>query len=680
MNMPAHVQTRASQTPLPVRHQDMANAIRALAIDAVEQAKSGHPGMPMGMADVATVLFTKFMSFDPQTPAWADRDRFVLSAGHGSMLLYSLLHLTGYPDMTIDELKRFRQLGSKTAGHPEYGHAPGIEVTTGPLGQGLASAVGMALAERLLNARFGDDLVDHYTYVIAGDGCLMEGISHEAIDLAGHLGLSKLIVLFDDNHISIDGPTSLATSTDQPLRFQAAGWSVRSINGHDPQAIEQAIGYERETKKPSLIACRTTIGYGAPNKQGTAATHGAPLGASEVAAARQELGWSYPPFVVPEHILAAWRAAGQRGGAAQQAWAKRLGASTPETSEAFEGAHRRGTSSAVTRATSAAKSAFIAEQPNIATRVSSQKVLEHLADAMPNLVGGSADLTGSNGTRIKKQRVVTRDDFSGDYIHYGVREHAMAAAMNGIALHGGLIPYGGTFLAFADYSRPAIRLGALMGVPVVHAMTHDSIGLGEDGPTHQPVEHLTALRAIPNLLVLRPADAVETAEAWQVALEQTRTPSILCLSRQNLPTLRTEDRVDNLVARGGYVLHEPSWDRAITILATGSEVALACEAVRILAREGIAAAVVSMPCFELFLKQPRDYRRSVLGSAPRIAIEAALRDSWEKFLCEDDVFIGMDGFGASAPAEALYPHFGITSEAIVEAARAIGRSPPAQAA
>ncbi len=526
----------------------------------------------------------------------------------------------------------------------------------------------MAFAERLLNARVGDELVDHYTYVVAGDGCLMEGISHEAIDLAGHLGLSKLIVLFDDNRISIDGPTSLSTSMDQLARFQAAGWCVRAVDGHDPEAVAQAIGYERSTPKPSLIACRTTIGYGAPNKQGTAATHGSPLGAEEVANARKTLGWDNAPFEMPEHIRAGWRMAAERGAVGRQAWLRRLHKADAATRHALE----RALDGAVPEAADAilkAKTEFAAAKPSLATRVSSQKVLEQLVEAVPNLVGGSADLTGSNGTRVKAQTVVTREDFSGGYIHYGVREHAMAAAMNGIALHGGLIPYGGTFLAFADYSRPAIRLGALMGVRVIHVMTHDSIGLGEDGPTHQPVEHLTALRAIPNLNVFRPADAVETAEAWLCALQAERTPSVLCLSRQNLPTLRTNADSANMVALGGYLIREPKTKRDVTLMASGSEVAIACEAAETLAAEGIETAVVSLPCFELFQAQPRAYRKAVLNSAPRIAIEAAVRDSWDRFLREDDVFIGMSGFGASAPAEALYAHFGITAAAIVAAAR-----------
>jgi transketolase len=637
-------------------------------MDAVEKAKSGHPGMPMGMADVATVLFTRFLNFDPTAPDWPDRDRFVLSAGHGSMLLYALLHLTGYPDMTLDELKRFRQLGSLTAGHPEYGHAPGIETTTGPLGQGIGNAVGMALAERMLNARIGDDLVDHYTYVIAGDGCLMEGISHEAIDLAGHLGLSKLIVLFDDNRISIDGPTSLATSMDQLGRFKAAGWSVRAVDGHDPDAIGQAIGYERETTRPSLIACRTTIGYGAPSRAGTAKAHGEPLGAGEVAGARERLGWPYEPFHVPEAILAEWRAAGARGAVRRRSWEKRLANADPAVRGAFERG-RAADIAAAHAAIDALKERFASEKPKLATRQASQKTLEVLLPALPNLIGGSADLTGSNGTRIADQKAVSAEDFSGSYIHFGVREHAMAAAMNGMALHGGFIPYGGTFLAFADYSRPAIRLAALMGLRVVHVMTHDSIGLGEDGPTHQPVEHLSALRAIPNLSVFRPADAMETAEAWLAALEQPKTPSVLVLTRQALPALRQSSDGTNMVALGGYLLREPARKRNVTLMASGSEVAVAVQAAEMLAAEGIEAAVASMPCFELFQAQPAAYRKAVLDAAPRIAVEAAVRDSWDRFLREDDVFIGMSGFGASAPAEALYTHFGITAEAVAEAAR-----------
>jgi len=655
--------------PGAVKHRDMANAIRALAMDAVEAARSGHPGMPMGMADVATVLFTRFLKFDPSAPAWPDRDRFVLSAGHGSMLLYALLHLTGYEDMTLDELKRFRQLGSRTAGHPEYGHAAGIEMTTGPLGQGIATAVGMALAERMHNARFGDRLVDHYTYALAGDGCLMEGISHEAIDLAGHLGLSRLIVLFDDNGISIDGPTSLATSMDQPARFAAAGWDVARVDGADPDAVAKAIARARETDRPSLIACKTVIGYGAPHKQGTEATHGAPLGADEIAATRENLGWPYPPFEIPQPVLAAWREAGARGRAERTAWEARLAAADPQARASFEAGLGHAPPAGLDAAVDAAKRAFAQEAPKLATRQSSQKVLERLMEAVPELVGGSADLTGSVGTLTKHSVAVAPGRFGGNYLHYGVREHAMGAAMNGIALHGGFIPYGGTFLVFSDYGRPAIRLGALMGQRVVHVMTHDSIGLGEDGPTHQPVEHVAALRAIPNLRVFRPADAVETAEAWGCALAGTEGPSVLCLTRQGLPTLRTTHEADNRVALGAYVLREPEGGRDVTLLATGSEVAIAAAAADLLAADGVRAAVVSMPCWELFEAQPDDYRAGVLGDVPRVGVEAAVRMGWDRWLGPDGAFVGMTGFGASAPAADLYRHFGITPEAVAAAAR-----------
>jgi transketolase len=649
--------------------RDLANAIRALSMDAVEAAKSGHPGMPMGMADVATVLFTRFLKFDPANPRWPDRDRFVLSAGHGSMLLYSLLYLTGYPDMTIEELKRFRQLGSKTAGHPEYGHATGIEVTTGPLGQGLGAAVGMALAEQMLAARFGAELVDHRTYVVAGDGCLMEGVSHEAIDLAGHLRLAKLIVLWDDNSISIDGPTSLSTSTDQLARFAAAGWNTSRVNGHDPDAIAAALQAAQEADRPTLIACKTVIGYGAPTKKGTADVHGSPLGAEECAGAREALCWPHAPFELPEPVLDAWRASPARGVEARQAWQKRLQASPHRGAftEAVFGKLRP----AVGEALAALKAQFAAEKPKLATRQSSQKALEALLTAQPNLIGGSADLTGSNGTKAKPSRPVTPEDFSGNYIYYGVREHGMAAAMNGLSLHGGFIPYGGTFLAFADYSRPAIRLAALMGARVIHVMTHDSIGLGEDGPTHQPVEHLAALRAMPNLLVFRPADAIETAEAWVAALQAEGSPSIMCLTRQGLPALERADLAENLTARGAYVLVEPAAKRQVTLLATGSEVEIALAAAKTLAAEGVAAAVVSMPCWELFRAQSPDYRRAVLGDAPRVAVEAALRFGWDEWLGADGAFVGMTGFGASAPAGQLYEHFGITADAVAAAAREV---------
>ncbi|WP_328702912.1 transketolase [Arenibaculum pallidiluteum] len=660
-----------ARRPGAAERSHLANAIRALSMDAVERAASGHPGMPMGMADVATVLFTQFLKFDPSDPQWPDRDRFVLSAGHGSMLLYALLYLTGYKGVTLDDLKSFRQLGSKAAGHPEYGHMPGVEVTTGPLGQGIATAVGMALAERMLNARFGDALVDHRTFVIAGDGCLMEGLSHEAIDLAGHLRLSRLIVLFDDNGISIDGSTALSTSMDQAARFRAAGWSTRTVDGHDPEAVAAAIAAELETDRPSLIACRTVIGRGAPGKQGTSAAHGSPLGESEIAAARAALDWPHGPFEVPEPVLSAWRAAGARGAADRDAWAGRLAQSA--LGDAFLSALAEPLPAGTVETVNALKAAFAETRPNLATRQSSQRVLEVLAGSVPQLVGGSADLTGSNGTKVKAQRPVTADDLSGAYIHYGVREHGMAAAMNGLALHGGLIPYGGTFLAFADYARPAIRLAALMGIRVIHVMTHDSIGLGEDGPTHQPVEHLASLRAMPNLLVFRPADAVEAAESWLCALGHATGPSILCLSRQALPTLRTEHTAVNRVAQGGYVIRGPFTGREVTLIATGSEVAIACEAADTLAGEGIRAAVVSMPCRELFRRQPKAYRETVLGPAPRIVVEAAVEDGWCRELGPDGVFIGMDGFGASAPAEALYEHFGLTAARVAETALSLAR-------
>jgi len=657
-------------------HRDMANAIRALAMDAVETAKAGHPGMPMGMADVATVLFTRFMKFDAAAPDWPDRDRFVLSAGHGSMLLYALLHLTGYPGVTLDELRNFRQLGAMTAGHPEYGHAPGIETTTGPLGQGLANAVGMALAERLLNARLGDGIVDHYTYVLAGDGCLMEGISHEAISLAGHLRLSKLIVLFDDNHISIDGPTELAVSDDQAKRFEASGWAAIRVDGHDPEAVAAAIERARASDRPTLIACRTVIGYGAPTKAGKASTHGSPLGAEEIAGARVKLGWMHAPFEVPTDVLAAWRACGARGSAVRAAWTKRWQKLDLKSRDVIQHP-ARAEAAAVTEAIAAAKKAAAAATTKKATRVWSESTLDHLIPALPALVGGSADLTGSNNTKIKDQPVIAAGSFAGSYIHYGVREHAMAAAMNGMALHGGLIPYGGTFLVFTDYCRPAIRLSALMRQRVIYVMTHDSIGLGEDGPTHQPVEHLASLRAIPNLNVLRPADGVETAECWELALRHGDTPSILALTRQAVPNLRTVHTDENLCARGAYVLAETQGKpRDVTILATGSEVGVAMDARALLAKDGIEAAVVSMPCWELFAAQPAAYRRAVLGSAPRVAVEAAVELGWERWLGENGAFVGMAGFGASAPAPRLYEHFGITPAAVAAAARKLVVSQP----
>ncbi|HZR72549.1 transketolase [Bradyrhizobium sp.] len=649
-------------------HVEMANAVRFLAADAVENAKSGHPGMPMGMADVATVLFSRFLKFDAADPHWPDRDRLVLSAGHGSMLLYALLHLTGYETMTRDELKRFRQFGSKTPGHPEYGHTEGVETTTGPLGQGLATAVGMALAERMLNARFGDDLVDHFTYVIAGDGCLMEGLSHEAISLAGHLKLSRLIVLFDDNQITIDGATSLSCSDDQLIRFLASGWSVRRVDGHDHDAIAQAINEERETNRPSLIACRTVIGYGAPTRQGTEKVHGAPLGGAELGKAREALHWPYGPFEIPEELLARWRAVGARGRIARHRWMERLEQRDEFARDDFDDALKGEAGNDVGFALREIECRFADQRPKIATRQASQQVLEAITQASPNLLGGSADLTHSNLTLTRAQQPVRPGAYDGNYIHYGIREHAMAAAMNGIALHGGFIPYGGTFLAFSDYSRPAIRLAALMGVRVIHVMTHDSIGLGEDGPTHQPVEHLASLRAIPNLLVFRPADAVETAQAWDCALRAGRQPSVLCLSRQALPVLDRAFAPENPVARGAYVLSEPEHRRDVTIIATGSEVSIAAEAAMLLGARGLRAAVVSAPCFELFELQPARYRAAVLGTAPRVGVEAAVEGLWRKWIGENGEFVGMTGFGASAPATELYSHFGITAEAVAAAA------------
>jgi transketolase len=652
----------------------MANALRALAMDGVEQAKSGHPGMPMGMADIATVLFTQFLRFDPQAPDWPDRDRFILSNGHGSMLLYGLLHLLGYPDMTLDELKHFRQLGSRTAGHPERGLATGIEVTTGPLGQGIANSVGMALAERLLAAQFGDEIVDHRTYVFCGDGCLMEGISHEAIGLAGHLKLNKLILFWDDNSITIDGPTSLSVSDDQIARFQAHGWATERIDGEDSDAIAGAIRRAQLSDRPSLIACRTTIAFGAPTKAGTAAAHGAPLGAEEIKGAKARLGWEFGPFIVPDDVRAQWREAGARGAGVRKAWEARLAAFAPDRRAEFLRRQKGELPADFDRQIAKLCDDFRAKNAKLATRQSSGAVLDALVPAVPELIGGSADLTPSNNTRAKDQKEVRPGDFSGRYLHYGIRELGMAAAMNGIAAHGGLIPYGGTFLTFTDYARPAIRLSALSELGVIYVMTHDSIGLGEDGPTHQPIEHLAALRAMPHLLVFRPCDSVETAECWALALKHRHAPSILALTRQGLPLLRTEPggpqgTDQNLCARGAYVLRQTAGARQVTLLATGSEVSIAVAASEMLAAEGIGGTVVSMPCWELFEAQPQAYRASVLGTAPRVGIEAAVRLGWDRWLGERSAFIGMSGFGASAPIEALYPHFGITAEKVVAAAR-----------
>jgi transketolase len=648
---------------------DMANALRLLAADAVQRANSGHPGMPMGMADVATVLFSRFLKFNPADPGWQDRDRFVLSAGHGSMLIYSLLHLTGYEDMSLDELRNFRQLGSKTAGHPEYGHAPGIETTTGPLGQGITTAVGMALAERMLHARFGDDLVDHYTYALAGDGCLMEGISQEAISLAGHLRLSKLIVLWDDNSISIDGPTDLSTSDDQLLRFKASNWDVQSVDGHDQEAIAAAIGNARKADRPSLIACRSVIGFGAPNKAGTADTHGAPLGDDEIAASREQLGWPHAPFDIPAPIREQWAAAGHRSRADYEAWQERL-ASAGDRDEFLRMTAGELPQGWLEQLVSL-KQTFAEEAPTLATRKASGQILSVLTSAVPEMIGGSADLSGSVNTRTEQTMPISAGDFSGRYVHYGVREHAMAAVMNGMALHGGFIPYGGTFLVFADYMRAAMRLSSLMGQRVVYVLTHDSIGLGEDGPTHQPVETLATLRALPNFKVYRPADAVETAECWALALQDATGPSGIVLSRQGLPTLRRKHVPDNVCARGAYVLAEADGDRQVTLLASGSEVTVALAARDKLQDEGIGAAVVSMPCWELFDEQDDDYQASVLGPGTvRVAVEAAVRLGWDRYLGEHGRFVGMNSFGASAPAADLYEHFGITAAAVADAARA----------
>ena len=656
----------------PAARRDMANVIRALAMDAVQQADSGHPGLPMGMADVATVLFTKFLKFDASEPHWPDRDRFILSAGHGSMLLYALLYLTGYADMTLDEIKRFRQVGSRTAGHPEYGHASGIETTTGPLGQGLGNSVGFAFTERLLAERFGRDIVDHYTYVLAGDGCLMEGVGQEAITLAGHLGLGRLIVLFDDNGISIDGPTSLSTSDDHKKRFAAAGWHVQAVDGLDPDAVTRAIRKARNvTDKPSLIACKTVIGYGAPTKAGTAATHGSPLGKDEVAGARQKLGWPYDPFEIPEPIFTAWRKIGARGKSARRKWTKRHAAMAEADRAEFDRRQKGDIPAAVGEAIAAFKSKVAAEKPSWATRKASQEALEVINPVLPDTVGGSADLTGSNNTKTASLKPATRSDPAGRYVYYGIREHAMAAAMNGMALHGGVIPYGGTFLVFTDYCRPSIRLATFMKLRVIYVMTHDSIGLGEDGPTHQPIEHLPALRAIPGLQVMRPADAIETAECWQIALESRHTPSIIALTRQNVPTVR--DAGDgNLCRRGAYILAgDGSAD--VRLIASGSEVHLAVAARELLAKDGISASVVSMPSWELFAAQDDTYRQQILGAdgTVRVACEAASGFGWERWLGTRGAFVGMKGFGGSGKAADLFKHFGITAEAIAEAARGL---------
>jgi transketolase len=665
--MPPHAAT--NHTPQSVTHNDMANAIRALSMDAVQKANSGHPGMPMGMADVATVLFTKFLKFDPAAPTWPDRDRFILSAGHGSMLLYALLHLTGYEKMTLDEIKNFRQMGALTAGHPEIMPSAGIETTTGPLGQGIANAVGFALGERLMNARFGNEMMNHFTYVIASDGDLMEGISHEAASLAGHLGLARLIVLYDDNGISIDGPTSLSFSDDTKKRFEAYGWDAAEVDGHNPEQIAKAIAAAQLSLKPSLICCKTHIGYGAPTKQGTSSSHGSPLGDEEIAGARKTLNWPHTPFEIPAPVLDAWRTAGTQSQKDRKNWQARHDQLDAKKREAFDRALKGDVARFAAPVIAEFKKKMKAEAPKIATRAASGKVLEALVPALPELIGGSADLTGSNLTLVKTMGKVSKTDFSASYVYYGVREHAMAAAMNGMALHGGIIPYGGTFLTFTDYCRPSIRLSALMKQRVIYVMTHDSIGLGEDGPTHQPVEHLAALRCIPNVLVMRPCDVIETAECWQIALEHTTGPSVLVLTRQNLPLVRKENSEENLSKRGAYVLADDK-DAKATIWATGSEIEIALKARELLKAEGIAARVVSAPSLELFAQQDEAYRAAVFGTTRvNAAVEAAVRQGWDTVIGREGLFIGMKSFGESGPYQELYKHFGITPEAVASAVK-----------
>jgi transketolase len=653
-----------------VDHTPMANAIRGLAMDAVEKAKSGHPGLPMGAADIATVLFTQFLKYDATEPNWPDRDRFVLSAGHGSMLLYALLYLTGNKDMTLDQIKHFRQLGSLTPGHPENFHTKGIETTTGPLGQGIATAVGMALAEKMFAAEFGKKIVDHHTYVLCSDGDLMEGLSQEAIALAGHWRLSKMIVLYDDNGISIDGPTSLADSVDQVKRFKSAGWQAERIDGHDPAAIAAAIKRAQTSSRPSLIACKTTIGFGAPNKAGTAKAHGEALGADELKAAKQNLGISLEPFSVPDDVLKSWREAGSRGGIARKEWEARYAELGPRKRAEFERRLKHERPAALGKALKAHKKALLQNPLNVATRKSSEAAIEAIAEALPfEFVAGSADLTGSNNNKAKSAIAFSAKTPKGRFIHYGIREHGMTACLNGIFLHGGFAPNGATFLVFSDYARPAMRLAALMGTGVTYVMTHDSIGLGEDGPTHQPVEHLAALRAIPNMRVLRPCDAIEVAECWELALARATGPTVLALTRQNLPQLRTTAPDDNPCGHGGYELVAAQGEAKVSLFASGSEVEIAVAAQKQLAERGIAARVVSVPSLELLLAQPADKRHAIIGTAPvKIAIEAAVRWGWDAVIGIDGEFIGMHSFGESAPYKDVYKHFGITAEAAVNAA------------
>lgn len=648
------------------KHQNMANAIRFLSADAVDKSNSGHPGMPLGMADVATVLFSKFIKVNPNEPKWFDRDRFVLSAGHGSALLYSVLYLMGYKDICLDDIKDFRQLGAKTAGHPEYGHLQGIDMTTGPLGQGITSAVGMAIAERHLNAKYGDDLCNHYTYVIAGDGCLMEGISEEAISLAGHLKLNKMIVFWDNNNITIDGKVSASSSTNQIARFEANNWNTIEIDGHCEKEITKAIEKAQKSDKPTLISCKTTIGYGAPNKQGTNKVHGSPLGAEENTLLRKNLGWEHPAFEIPQDILNNWRDAAKKSIPQYETWKAKANKKGKEFTDMISDKLPKGWDKELNNL----KKTAIKEKTKVATRKASQMCLETIVPNIPQIIGGSADLAGSNLTTVKGMKTLNKEDYSGNEIFYGIREHAMAAIMNGLALHGGTIPYGGTFFVFSDYMRPAMRLSALMGLRVVYVLTHDSIGVGEDGPTHQPIEHLASYRAMPNISTFRPCDVVETAEAWQLALETTNTPSILALTRQNLPLLRTS-MAENLTAKGGYILSDvPSGKkRKATLIATGSEVSLAIEAQTKLKKQKIDVAVVSMPCTELFDKQDMAYQEDVLGTAPRIAIEAGSKYGWEKYVGLNGDIIGMDGFGASGPGDKLFEYFGITVEEIIESVK-----------
>ncbi|MFT4325586.1 MAG: transketolase [Candidatus Liberibacter psyllaurous] len=646
-------------------YKKMANAIRFLSMDAIENVNSGHPGLPMGMADVITVLFSQFMAFDPKCPSWPNRDRFVLSAGHGSMLYYSLLYLLGYQDITIDDIKKFRTIGSKTAGHPEYGFLSGIEATTGPLGQGIANAVGMAIAERKLRDEFSDALINHYTYVLVGDGCLMEGISQEAISLAGHLGLNKLIVLWDNNGISIDGSISLADSTDQHARFRASGWNTLSVNGHDYNAIASILREAQESNKPTMIACETVIGFGSPNKAGTNKVHGSALGKEEIKATRKALNWNLDPFLIPDEIMKEWRSVGLRSSQIRADWQSHLSSIESDVQKEFNRRFSDELPDCFDNTIMQLKKKIGESKPEVATRKSSEMVLEVINDCLPEIIGGSADLTGSNGTKTSQMKSISRSDFSGRYLHYGVREHAMAAVMNGIALHKGLVPYSGTFMVFSDYSRPSIRLASLMGIRVVHVLTHDSIGVGEDGPTHQPVEHMAALRAIPNLLVFRPADSIETLECWQVALKKKSCPSVLSLSRQNLPFLRTQYEEKNLCSLGAYD-YIACPNAQVAIFASGSELKIAVEARNLLSARNISARVISVPCFELFFEQSDAYRAQIIGTSPvKIAVEAGLRQGWDSLIGSDGDFVGMKGFGSSGSCDLLYQHFGITATAIV---------------